>query len=322
MGAMKSKYIISAFAVTGLLISSYSSYIPSSEVGKQINSNSIIVANDSNNIWDDLRDDFELKHYSQHANVVAQRKRFLNEEFGLAEILERGAPYLQFISEELKKRDMPMELAFLPLVESEYNPNALSPKKAAGLWQLMPATAKILGVKQNNEYDGRHDIYTSTRAALNHLDYLHEKFNGDWLLALAAYNAGEVPILRAIEKNRAAGKSTHYWALDIPFAETRAYVPRLLALADIINNADKYDLELPKVENDEVLVHVALSKQTNLNQAAKLLDVSLDELYTYNPGIKRHSKTTPTNGPHHLMVPAEKAQKIVTLQNASDKKMA
>jgi membrane-bound lytic murein transglycosylase D len=319
---MRSKYIL-AFVVAGFLVNSHSSEVPSSEVQKHNHSSNLIVeANLVNDMWDAVRDSFELKHYSQHEHVVTQRERFLNEDFGLEEILERGAPYLHFITQELKNRNMPMELAFLPLVESEYNPNALSPKEAAGLWQLMPGTAKVLGIKHNHEYDGRHDIYASTRAALNHLEYLNEKFNGDWMLTLAAYNAGEVPILRAIEENRAAGKSTHYWDLDIPFAETRAYVPRLLALADIVNNADKYDLKLPEVETDEVLVHVVLSEQTNLNKAAKLLDVSLDELYSYNPGINRDLKTTPASGPHHLMVPAEKAQNIAILQKVSDKKLA
>jgi len=317
MVPMSSKYVIFAL-ITGLVISLNSSFSiaikavqPPDSIVKNVNQNS--------SIWDHLRDNFELQHYHSNAQVKKSAQQYLSKNYQLTTILERGAPYLHFISQELEKRNLPAELVFLPLIESNYNPTARSHKNAGGLWQLMPATAQSLGLKQNHTYDGRDDIYASTRAALNHLSYLNKKFNGDWLITLAAYNAGEGTLTRVIERNRALGKPTDYWSLTIPYTETRAYVHRFLALVDIVENADKYGFELPAIPNRPALVYVDLQEKTNLNQAAKLTGVSLQEIYAYNPGIKRNLTTTPPNGPHHLLLPAKNVQpqKLAQLQKAA-----
>lgn len=256
-------------------------------------------------MWDHLRANFKLQHFHQHAGVIAQRQRYLSSSYSLRAVLKRATPYLHFITQELEKRNLPAELALLPLIESAFDPMARSHKNAAGLWQLIPNTARLLGVEQNRWYDGRHDIYASTKAALNHLAYLNKLFKGDWLITLAAYNAGEGAIGRVIQHNRAAGKPIDYWSLRIPTAETRAYVLRFLALIDIIENAKKYNFALPEIPNQPAVMLVEMQQQTDLNRAAQMAGISLKELYAYNPGIKRNVQTTPPNGPHHLLLPVD-----------------
>jgi hypothetical protein len=141
-------------------------------------------------------------------------------------------PHFRYIVDQLEKKKMPLELALLPVVESNYKPNAVSCKGAAGIWQIMPKTGKSLGLKRKGSYDGRKDIKASTKAALNYLEYLHEKFNNDWMLALAAYNAGEGTVSKAIKKNIKHGKPTSFWHLKLP-TETKNYVPKFIAIARV-----------------------------------------------------------------------------------------
>jgi membrane-bound lytic murein transglycosylase D len=318
---MRSKYIVFALSV-GLLVGLNSTYSVELKAENQT-PDSIVASQSNSSIWEHLRANFKLKHYHSNANVKKTAKMFSNKNYQLTTILERGAPYLHFIAQELEKRNLPAELVFLPLVESNYNPTAVSPKSASGLWQLMPATAKILGLEHNRGYSGSNDIYASTRAALDHLTHLNKKFKGDWLITLAAYNAGEGTLSRVIERNRAAGKPTDYWSLNIPYAETRSYVHRFLALVDIVENPDAYNIELPQIPNRPVLVNIQLQEKTDLNYVAKTTGVSLNEIYKYNPGIKRNVATTTPNGSYHLLLPAKKvqAQKIAMLQKVSVKEV-
>lgn len=266
-------------------------------------------------LWDHLRADFQLNHQSHLAGVAAQRKWYLGHTKHIQTILQRSAPYIYFINEELEKRNLPSELALIPIIESAYNPAARSPGNAAGLWQMIPGTGRNFGLVQNSYYDGRHDIYASTQAALNYLTTLSKKFKGDWPLAVAAYNAGEGTIQRAIDRNRAAGKATDIWSLRIP-AHTRVYVQRFLALADIITHAEQYNIVLPPIPDRPALILVKLKQQTDLNRAAALAGISLQELYRFNPGfINRQISTTPPNGPHHLLLPV-KGAKTFTQQAA------
>lgn len=273
--------------------------------------NQIMGSNDT--IWDHLRAEFSLDHERTRPAVAAQRDRYLKSAHHIQATLERGSKYLYLISEELEKRNLPAELVLLPMIESEYNPHALSNKSASGLWQIIPTTARHLGIVQNRWYDGRNDVYASTQAALDYLTYLNKRFDGDWLLAIAAYNGGEGTISRAIERNRSVGKPTDYWSLRIPSAETRNYVLRFLALSDILANADRYNLELPHVANRPALTLVKLQSQTDLSHAAKTAGISLKELYAHNPGLNRNASTTPPSGPHHLLLPVAKADQPTSM---------
>ncbi len=205
---------------------------------------------------------------------------------------------------EIEQRGMPLEIALLPVVESGFQPFAYSHGRAAGLWQFIPGTGKVYGLEQNWWYDGRRDVIESTRAALDYLEKLHNDF-GDWQLALAAYNCGEGTVGRAIRRNEKAGKNTDFWSLDLP-KETSAYVPKLMAVAHLIQYPEKYNLTLSPIDNSPYLAVVDTGSQIDLALAAKLANSTSDEIYQLNPGFNRWA-TTPS-GPHRLVVPLEKAE--------------
>ncbi|MFQ5487023.1 MAG: LysM peptidoglycan-binding domain-containing protein, partial [Gammaproteobacteria bacterium] len=200
---------------------------------------------------------------------------------------------------------LPGELALLPVVESAYQPFAYSHGRAAGIWQFIPGTARHYGLKQNWWYDGRRDIVESTRAALDYLQYLHKTFDGDWLLALAAYNSGSGTVRNAIRKNRRHGKATDFWSLHLP-RETQAYVPKLLAISEIVATPEKFQLSLAPIPDEPFLVPIATGSQIDLALAAELADLSLDEIYRFNPGFNRWA--TDPDGPHRLLLPAAVAE--------------
>jgi membrane-bound lytic murein transglycosylase D len=275
-------------------------------------------------IWDRLRADFRINYGASENEIKARREWYIQNAVHLETILNRSSPFLYFITEELEKRNLPAELVLIPIVESAYNPQARSSSNAAGLWQMIPSTAQDYGIEQHSAYDGRHDIYTSTNAALDYLVMLNKKFNGDWLLTIAAYNAGEGNIDKAIQQNREQGLPTDYWSLPNAKLQTRPYVQRILALADVIHNAEKYGVELPAIPNRPALVLVNLDQQIDLNRAAKIAGISLTELYAMNPGYtNRAAATTPEQGPHHLLLPIDRtrpfSKKAATFKNVAAK---
>jgi membrane-bound lytic murein transglycosylase D len=231
-----------------------------------------------------------------------QLDRFLKNPQYIHTVTERARPYLHHIVSELDKRNMPMEIALLPIVESGFKPYVYSRSGAAGLWQFMPATGRVFGLEQNGWYDGRRNIVASTRAALDYLQKLHGYF-GDWQLALAAYNAGEGTVGRAIKKNKKAGKDTDFWSLDLP-AETTAYVPKLIAVSHLVFQPNQYGLTLKPLDNKPVFAVVGTGSQIDLALAAKLAGISSDELYQFNPGFNYWA--TQPEGPHQLVLPVEK----------------
>ncbi len=233
-------------------------------------------------------------------------------------VLERGSPYLYYIANQLYMRGMPAELALLPVVESAYDPFAYSRGRAEGLWQIIPGTARRLGVKQDWWFDGRRDVIESTRAALDYLQALHERFNGDWLLAIAGYNSGGGTVAHAIDRARAAGRGTDFWSIRryLP-AETRTYVPRLLAISRLVAHPDRYGLDLPYLENVPQLAVVDTGGQIDMARAAQLAGLNVDALYKLNPGFNRWA--TDPKGPHRLVVPIDKAAEFRTaLANLGD----
>lgn len=222
-------------------------------------------------------------------------------------VFNRARPYLFHIVESLAARDMPMELALLPIVESAFDPFAYSHGRAAGLWQFIPGTGKRFGLKQNWWYDGRRDIAESTRAALDYLEVLANMFEGDYLLAVAAYNSGEGVVRRAVRNNRRAGRPTDFWHLRLP-PETRAYVPKLLALRELVRDPASYGIELPVIEDRQYFEIIPTQGQIDLALAADLAGMDLDDLYLLNPGFNRWA--TDPDGPHRLLVPVEYAREL------------
>lgn len=263
--------------------------------------NSIIVAGYAPNVWDVLREQLVLNHEVNHPEVQAQL-RWLMAHPGYLQKLTQSEPYIYHIVTEVRKRGLPGELALLPMQESAYNPFAYSVVGAAGLWQLMPGTGDHLGLKQDWWYDGRRSIPSSTNAALNYLTHLYKYFNGDWLLAIAAYDAGEGTISRAV-KNSGLNRRVSFWQLSVP-NETRAYVPRLLALAEIIKYPDRYRVTLPPIAHVPYFQEVDVGSQIDLNHAAKLAGISYTDLIRLNPGFNRWA--TAPNQPFKLLIPADK----------------
>lgn len=271
-------------------------------------------------LWARLRKNYDMGQ--RHKNTADQKRiqRFVTEyrngEKQLTRMTHRASPYLYYIVEELEKRKLPGELALLPMIESAFEPQANSPKGAAGLWQFMPKTGKYYGLKQDQWYDGRRDVAASTSAALNYLEILHKQFDNNWLLALAAYNAGEGRVSKAIKRNAKAGKPTNFWSLELP-KETKDYVPKFLALAEVVAHPEKHDLSLPAIENKPYLVPVNPGKALDFNKVSKLADMEVNEVKRLNPGYRRQS--THPKGPQQLLLPTENAEKLMkSLENKAE----
>ncbi len=258
-------------------------------------------------VLDTLRSGFKLR-YDDNARTAAELRWFAGHPDYLERVFLRAQRYLPYIVAELERRGMPLELALLPIVESAYDPFAYSHGRAAGLWQMIPGTAKRFGIKQNWWYDGRRDVVDSTRAALDYLERLEELNDGDWLNAIASYNSGEGNVLRAARRNRSAGKPIDFWHLKLP-RETSMYVPKLLALVEIVANPGKHNLTLPIVADEQQFLVTDISSQLDLALAAELAGVDVDTVYQYNPGYNRWS--TDPAGPHRLVMPIEVADQFV-----------
>lgn len=252
-------------------------------------------------IWARLRCGFVLpgKDRKQSLNWA---KRFAAHRNDIDDILSRAESYLWHITTAVEARGMPMELALIPAVESGFDPYALSHGSASGLWQFVPATAKRFGLRENWWYDGRRDLDDSTAAALDYLEYLHGMFD-DWLLALAAYNAGEGRVQRAISRNKKNDLPTDFWQLKLP-AETRGYVPKLLGLAALIEQPKKYAFVLPTAMDEPRTAAVQLPGQINMVLAAELADMEIEDLQELNPGFQQWA--THPDGPHRLYLPVDK----------------
>ncbi len=257
-------------------------------------------------IWGRLRSGFALRT-RRHPRIDRQLRWLKRNKEYLYRALRAGRPYLHFILEETAKRRMPSEFALLPVIESGFRPFAYSPSRAAGIWQFVRSTARQHGVKQNWWYEGRRDIVTSTWAALDHLQMLAKKYDGDWELALAAYNSGVGTVYKARRHNRRQGRKTGYWSLTLP-KETQNYVPRLLAIARIIKNPSKYGFHLPKIPNRPYFRMVDTGGQLDISLAAQLAGIPLGEMQHLNPGWRRWA-TDPT-GPHRLLIPVDKVARF------------
>ncbi len=260
-----------------------------------------------------LRAGFKLQDVDQPAidrelNWYANHPDYLERTWGRAE------HYLHYIVAQLNARNMPLELALLPVVESAFEPYAYSRARASGLWQFIPDTGSTYGLKQNWWYDGRRDVVASTRAALDYLQSLHDSLDGDWLLAIAAYNCGEGNVQRAINHNVRLGKPVDFWHLKLP-TETRAYVPKLLAMRRIVANPAAYGLEFSQIDDEPYFTQVSTGGQIDLQVAAQLTGMTKEELYELNPAFHRWA-TDPT-GPYTLLVPTDVAdgleQTLLTL---------
>jgi len=261
--------------------------------------------NDDYDIWERVRNGFALDGYD-HKGVAPDIRWYSHHQKYLDRVAERAENYLFFVLEEVEKRNMPSEIALLPIVESAYHPFAYSHGRAAGIWQFIPSTGRRYGMKQNWWYDGRRDIYASTVGALNYLNDLQRRFNGDWLLALAAYNSGEGTVRSAMRKSRRHGRGTDFWSIRryLP-KETRGYVPKLLAISAVVADPESHGVSLLSIPDEPYITRVEVDSQIDLALVADLADMPLGDVYRLNPGFNRWA--TSPNGPHYLMLPLDNA---------------
>ncbi|MCF2857348.1 transglycosylase SLT domain-containing protein [Pseudoalteromonas sp. SMS1] len=244
---------------------------------------------------------FEL---SPHPRLKKRIDWYLSQPQYLIKVNTRAAPYLYHIVKKVEQQKLPLELALLPFVESDFRPHAVSKQHAVGAWQLVDATAYHFGLQSNDWYDGRKDVLAATDAALAYLKYLHKTFNGNWLHAIAAYNSGEGRVKSAIKKNRKARKNTHYWHLSLP-KETSEYVPKLLALSYLLQHPET-GFKRPTLPNQATTTILDVGQEFNFGILANLLQINKQQLHALNPGYLRHQ--SPTDGPHKVLVPlTEKA---------------
>jgi len=258
-----------------------------------------------NDLWFEMRKHFKLDLTVNNSRIQSQYNWYARHQGYMDRVAKRASRYMFYVVEEIKKRGMPAEMALLPIVESAFDPFAYSHGRASGMWQFIPSTGRIYGLNQDWWYDGRRDVTASTDAALDFLESLAKRFDGDWLLALAAYNSGGGTVSKAMRKNREKGLPTDYWSLNLP-KETSAYVPKLLALSKIIWNPSEANIKLTSISTEPYFEKVSTQSQIDLAQAAQIADVPLDEIYLLNPGFNQWA--TSPNGPHYLLVPKGKGE--------------
>ncbi len=250
-------------------------------------------------LWTRIRAGFSLPETDPQLTQVHEAWYTSHASY-LERAIQRSKPYLFHIAEEVEKRGMPMEIALLPMIESAYNPMALSPQKAAGIWQFIPATGRVYGLEQNAWFDGRRDILQATQAALDYLSKLHGMF-GDWELALAAYNCGEGCVARALARSH----GRDYASIKLP-TETRHYVPKLIAVRNILRNPEHYGLSVDSIANEAYFMQVNLSRPMEARSAARLAEMDLQDFLSLNPAFQRRVIHTDTRGV--LLLPADRVE--------------
>jgi membrane-bound lytic murein transglycosylase D len=265
-----------------------------------------LPAGQYDNVLDRIRAGYALpdvQHFAidREVELYQSRPEFLDRTF------KRASRYLYYIVTEIEKRGMPLELALLPVVESAFNPVAYSRSRASGLWQFIPSSGRHYGLEQNWWIDERRDVIEATQAALTYLQYLNGYFGGDWFLAIAAYNGGEGTVNGAVRRNEARGLPTDFWSLDLR-AETRDYVPKLLALSRILRTPEAYGLSFAAIPNQPYFDIVDPGRQVHLGDAADLAGVTREDMFALNPGYNR--MTTPPKGPHRLLLPIPNSEQF------------
>ncbi len=280
---------------------------PHSEVPIPTAKAKLSASRNDDDIWKVFQKEFALDHQAERPEVKEQIAWFMAHRKYLRAAATNARPYMYYIVEQIKKRNLPLEFALLPIIESAYDPFAYSTSGASGLWQMMPATATDFGLKQNWWYDGRRDVFASTNAALDYLVYLQNFFNGNWMFTVASYHAGQGGVLRAIKKNIANGEATDFWSLPLG-KQTKMYIPKLLALAEMIGHPEKYPLGMPEIPNKPYLSQVDVGSQIDLAKAANLSGLSLGALMNLNPGFNRWA--TSPDGPYLLVVPIQNESQL------------
>lgn len=284
--------------------SDYQTHNSKPVVTSGIKSGGINYTSITQNPWHYMLSQINVK-VPENKRIKEERQLLLRNPQAFETIALRSEPYVYYIIDQLRQNNLPVELALIPLIESAYDPLATSAGKAAGLWQFVPITAKEYGLKKSGSFDPRRDLIASTNSAITLLQNLNKRFKGDWLLTLAAYNAGEGRIRKAIAQNQANGLPTNYWSLELP-NETMRYVPKILAIIDIVKNSKRYGIKLPDCSYENSLVRIDVSQNISLAKIAQFTGIPINNLKSFNAGYLQQT----VNGPFHLLVPYSYAKEL------------
>lgn len=296
-----SKYLVTVLLSMSIVFSLYGFSVDDTPLCAHGSCDAFIIQ-PVESIWSNIGSKLVLDHKVQSARVQKEIRNILADKKKLYEILESAAPYIYFIHQKTLARKLPSEIALIPAIESEFNPNDRSNRGAAGLWQLMPVTARELGVKVKSNYDERRNVVSSTEAALAYFSDLKNDFHGNWDLAISAYNCGQGTVKHA---TRRAG-STNFWNLKLP-AETKVYLPKLLAIAEIIKHPEKYGVKLPPVSNRPYFIQLVMNKPVVLSTIAKTTGTDIDTLHVLNPDYRGERSQPNKHGAYTLLVPVKDA---------------
>ena len=278
----------------------------------------IIPIQSQEDLWDVIRENSNFLYSADRSEIRKALKIYQSNQYLVDRLSKNGQRYLYHMVDETLKRDMPVELALLPFVESQFDPYAQSPAGASGIWQFILSTAREQGLKRNWWYDGRRDIIASTNSALNYLDSMYRKTN-DWMLAIASFNVGPARIQREVKKNKNQGKQTDFWSLKLP-KETSKYLPRLLALLEVIKYPEKYNVDFPFLPNRPYFRVIDIPSQVDLMQVANISGLSIEAVYELNPGFNQWA--TDPNGPFYLLLPIGIADRFeIKLNSMSEEEL-
>lgn len=259
-------------------------------------------------IWARIGAGLQFAYNHDNARIDEQLEFYKNNPDYLKIVTERARPFIFAIVEEVERRGLPTELALLPIVESAFNANAVSPGNSTGLWQIAAGTAPTLGLKRDWWYDGSRDPIASTTAALDYLTTLNQMFDESWLLSLAAYNAGPGNVRKSINRNELRDRDVDYWSLNLP-AITEDFAPKLIALSRLVADPNHYGMELADVQNAPAVKMIDVGYQLDLALAANIAGIDTETLYQLNPGFRQWA--THPDGPYSLLVPIEVADHFV-----------
>jgi|TARA_B100001094_G_scaffold333391_1_gene411378 membrane-bound lytic murein transglycosylase D len=257
------------------------------------------IEKNTSSLWDEIRQRSELPYDPSRSEIQKSTLRYDSNQYVVNRLSKNGQRYLYYTYLKALERNLPVELSLIPFVESQFDPYAQSSTGASGIWQFIASTGRENGLKKNWWYDARRDIVASTDAAYNFLEKLYAEHN-DWLLAIAAYNAGPSRVRKEVKKNRSKGLPADFWSLNLP-KETKAYVPKILAIVELIRNPERFDIELPYLANRPYFDVVDLPSQVDLMQVANISGLKLEVIYELNPGFNQWA--TDPNGPFRILLP-------------------
>lgn len=271
----------------------------------------------NNNLWKYITKKLKIP-IPNNKKINKQIQIYLKKQKYLKYTMLQAEPYMHLIVKKINDLTLPLEIALIPIIESRFNPNAISKAKATGIWQIIPLTAHLNGLKQNKWIDERKNFIKSTKVALNILKKINERFNGNWILTFAAYNCGENCVLNAIKKSKKFKLFKNFWFLNVP-KETKNYVTKILALTKILKNHKKYSFVLPIINKKKSLTQINIKKKITLSEVSQFSKIPLKLIKSYNPDLNRF--ITPPYGPHKIILPKNKVKifKKNLMQNKKNK---